>query len=284
MTIRPHPLVAATLRCALLLALILSLTAGCGDQERAHSPSPFLHVHGLGVNPADEKLYAATHTGVFVVENGSARLIANRRQDTMGFTVAGPDHFLGSGHPASLDEPNPLGLIKSDDAAGTWSTVAFGGEEDFHAIDSVGSRIYAYSAGQSALLHSPNDGGTWDTVARDGLLDIAVDPTDPDQVLAAQFNGSLKSYRLGSPPVDIDDAPALNTIDWNPKGDVVGTGRGGRVWVSSDSGITWKPRGDLPATAEALTVRSATWYAATATGIHASRDRGRTWTVVLENP
>ena len=286
MTIRAHPPKAVILRssAAFLLTLVLTLTAGCGDQEPGHSPSPFLHVHGLGVNPADQKLYAATHSGVFAIENGSARLIANRRQDTMGFTVVGPDQFLGSGHPASLDEPDPLGLIKSDDAARTWSTVAFAGEEDFHAIDSVGSRIYAYSAGRAALLLSRDGGSTWDTVARNGLLDIAVDRSDPNHVLAAEFNGNLISYRVGSTPVVIEDAPALNTIDWQSQKDVAGTGRGGKVWVSSDAGKTWKSRGDLPGTAEALTVRSATWYAATAAGIHASTDRGRTWTVVLENP
>lgn len=113
----------ATLRpsTALFLTMILSLTAGCSDQEPQHTQHQFGHVHGLGVNPADQTLYAATHTGVFAIENGSAHLIANRRQDTMGFTVVGPDQFLGSGHPASLNEPNPLGLIRSDDAAKTWS-------------------------------------------------------------------------------------------------------------------------------------------------------------------
>lgn len=286
MKIRAHPPKAAILRSstAFLLTLVLTLTASCGDQEPGHAPSPFLHVHGLGVNPADQTLYAATHSGVFAIDNGSARLIADRRQDTMGFTVVGPDQFLGSGHPASLDEPNPLGLIKSDDAGRTWSTVAFAGEEDFHAIDSVGSRIYAYSAGRAALLLSRDGGSTWDTVASNGLLDIAVDLDDPNHVLAAEFNGNLTSYRVGSDPLVIEDSPALNMIDWQSKDVVVGTGRGGKVWVSSDAGKTWKPRGDLPGTAEALTVRGATWYAATAAGIHASTDLGRTWTAILENP
>jgi len=284
MTIRVHPLVAQprASTALLLLTLILTLVAGCGSQEPRHSPGQFRHVHGLGVNPADQKLYAATHAGVFAIEKGSASLIANRRQDTMGFTVIGPDRFLGSGHPASLDEQNPLGLIKTDDAARTWTTVAFAGDHDFHAIDSVGSRIYAYSADRAALLKSRDDGNNWETVARNGLLDIAVDQADPDHVLATEFNGNLISYRAGSSPVVIEDAPALNTIDWHPQGDVVGTGRGGKVWLSSDAGKTWKTRGDLPGTAEALTVRSATWYAATAAGIYASTDRGRTWTVVLE--
>jgi hypothetical protein len=34
---------------------------------------------------------------------GAAR-VADIYQDTMGFTVIGPDHFLGSGHPSNLRE------------------------------------------------------------------------------------------------------------------------------------------------------------------------------------
>ena len=69
MTIRAQPPKAVILRssAAFLLTLVLTLTAGCGDQEPGASPSPFLHVHGQGVNPADQKLYAATHSGVFAI-------------------------------------------------------------------------------------------------------------------------------------------------------------------------------------------------------------------------
>lgn len=36
--------------------------------------------------------------------------------DLMGFTVAGPDRFLASGHPGpGADLPEPLGLVESRD-------------------------------------------------------------------------------------------------------------------------------------------------------------------------
>jgi hypothetical protein len=57
-----------------------------------------VHIHGLGINPRDGAPYAATHTGLFVIREGAASRVADRYQDTMGFTVVGPDHFLGSGH------------------------------------------------------------------------------------------------------------------------------------------------------------------------------------------
>jgi len=96
---------------ALLVALVL---AGCGsDPPAAPSASVaedpgLIHVHGLGINPADGTLYAATHTGLFAVRDGVGQRVADRLQDTMGFTVVGPDHFLGSGHPDVHDPSSTI--------------------------------------------------------------------------------------------------------------------------------------------------------------------------------
>ncbi|MEJ7704408.1 MAG: hypothetical protein WKF47_12385 [Geodermatophilaceae bacterium] len=47
--------------------------------------------------PHDGVLYAATHSGLFrLPEGGDPERVANRYQDTMGFTVTGPNTFLGS--------------------------------------------------------------------------------------------------------------------------------------------------------------------------------------------
>jgi hypothetical protein len=52
----------------------------------------------------------------------------------MGFTIAGPDVFLG-GHPP-LTEPGPphLGLVRSTDWAQTWQPVSLRGQADYHAL------------------------------------------------------------------------------------------------------------------------------------------------------
>jgi hypothetical protein len=61
-----------------------------GDRPKVGDPGP-VHVHGLGVNPKDGALFVATHTGLFRAGEGTrrARRIADRFQDTMGFTVVG---------------------------------------------------------------------------------------------------------------------------------------------------------------------------------------------------
>ena len=97
-----------------------------------------VHVHGLGVDPGDGVLYAATHSGLFrIPEQGKAARVANRVQDTMGFSIVGPGRFIGSGHPDFREDdvrPPLLGLIESDDAGETWERLSLHGEADFHAL------------------------------------------------------------------------------------------------------------------------------------------------------
>jgi hypothetical protein len=49
-------------------------------------------------------LIAFPAAALIAVERGQARRVADRYQDTMGFTVTGPDRFLGSGYPDGRDD------------------------------------------------------------------------------------------------------------------------------------------------------------------------------------
>ncbi|HLF76681.1 MAG TPA: hypothetical protein VJB57_04255 [Dehalococcoidia bacterium] len=96
-----------------------------------------VHVHGLGVNPKDGALFAATHTGLFRIVEGKAERVGDRYQDTMGFTIIGPDHFMGSGHPDVRDytagkPPGLLGLVESTDAGLKWTPKSLLGRVGFH--------------------------------------------------------------------------------------------------------------------------------------------------------
>lgn len=58
-----------------------------GGDDTAGGDVGVVHVHGLGVNPKDNTLYAATHTGLFrIPADGKAMRVNGRWQDTMGFT------------------------------------------------------------------------------------------------------------------------------------------------------------------------------------------------------
>ncbi|MGH2716218.1 MAG: F510_1955 family glycosylhydrolase, partial [Thermoleophilaceae bacterium] len=158
----------------------------------AADPGP-VHVHGLGVNPADGALYIATHTGMYRVAEGErkAERVADRYQDTMGFTIVGPNRFLGSGHPDLRDDLPPLlGLIESTDAGESWEPISLLGEADFHVLRFGGNRVYGYDASNDRLLVSADRGRTWNELERPGLLvDLAVDPSNERRIVATSEEG-----------------------------------------------------------------------------------------------
>jgi len=239
------------------------------------------HVHGLGVDPADGTLYVASHYGVFRVEGDQQQRVADRWQDTMGFTVVGPKHFLGSGHPdLAEDLPPLLGLIESTDAAETWEPVSLLGEADLHAIEAVGDYIYALDAATQSLIVT-TDRQRWDSIFSAPFLDIAANQADPGTVYATTNNGDLVRSIEQTAPAPVDGAPTLSTIDWQPDGPLVGVTANGIVMVSEDGESEWSEAGTLDGPAEALDVTPGRWHAATATGIFESTDDGKTWNLVL---
>lgn len=80
---------------AMVAVLVIAMVTACsgGSPVATGTRSDGVeHIHGLGVDPAVGVLYAATHTGLFrVPEKGAAARVADRRQDTMGFTITGPN-------------------------------------------------------------------------------------------------------------------------------------------------------------------------------------------------
>jgi hypothetical protein len=152
------------------------------------------HVHGLGLNPGDGKVYVATHHGLYRIDApGKAAPVGTGRADTMGFTVIGPDTFLGSGHPAPNEGGPPhLGLIESTDAGATWLRRSLAGEADFHALTYAHGTVFGYDA-TSGTLRVSSDKKTWDTRARLAAADIAVSPADANTVLATTRQGLARS-------------------------------------------------------------------------------------------
>lgn len=263
---------------------LLAIT-GCAtdDAQKAQSTAvtPFGHVHGIGLNPGDDRLYVASHNGVFRLDDGTSTLVAGRAQDTMGFTIASADRFLASGHPAiGSDDPNPLGLISSTDRADTWRPVSLGAEADLHAIDTTEKLIYAYES-SGTIIRSDDDGQTWDVIAPGEFIDIAADPTSPDQLLATTPTGVLLTIGPDAEPDQVTEAPPMVFVDRTSDGRIVGLDPNGSVFVGSTDAANWEERSSLGSRPEALSVRSDTWFAATDSGLFQSRDEGATWDKIL---
>ncbi|PXY23002.1 hypothetical protein BAY60_23810 [Prauserella muralis] len=275
-------------RSALLVLLAVVALAGCGQAgqqpsaDHAGAEADLGHVHGLGVDPADGTLYAASHNGLFALpERGEPELVADRRQDTMGFTIVGPRHFLGSGHPAPEDDelPDHLGLIETTDAGRTWRSVSLAGEADFHALEAKHGRVYGYESGAGRLMVT-TDRQNWDRRARLALADFTVHPSNPDVLLATTEHGPVRSTDGGRTFAPMPAAPLLLQLDWPTESMLIGIDPEGTLHTSRDGGTSWTEGGQVTGTPEALATHGPSRiYVATETGIHESRDGGRTLTL-----
>ena len=232
------------------------------------------HVHGLAVDPRDGQLLAGTHFGAFRVgEDGSLEQFGPT-QDFMGFSVAGPGHYLASGHPgAGQGGPGNLGLIQSTDGGESWDTVSLEGKADFHALEARHGRVYGYSGGQ--LLVS-EDGETWDARASIALADLAISPEDPDTLVVTTQQGPGVSTDGGRTFRAVSDAPVLVLVTWTEGGELVGVDPEGGVHVSEDGGTTWTEQGDSGGQPAALTATDDEVFVATREGDIVESDDGGT--------
>ena len=248
----------------------------------AVDPGP-VHVHGLGINPADGALYVATHTGLYRIEQGEQKSerVADRYQDTMGFTVVGPNRFLGSGHPDLRDDLPPLlGLIESTDSGESWQPISLLGEADFHVLRFAGERVYGYDASNDRLLVSADRGRTWNELERPGpMLDLAVDPSDERRIVATTEQGLSESGDGGQSWSRVGEAVGL--LAWPVRERLSLVAGGGQVFASRNGGRRLEHRGEIGGQPAALLAQAPNeLYAALHDGtIKRSIDGGTSWAV-----
>ena len=272
---------------------MLSLVAGCGSRGGAgppeegpivEDPGP-LHVHGLGINPADGALYLATHTGLFRIPEGSSdpTRVADRWQDTMGFKVVGADNFLGSGHPDGREgKPPLLGLIESGDAGETWSDISLSGEADFHVLETAGDRIYGFDATNSRLMVGADGGGAWTELeVPEPLIALAIDPDDSDRLVASGAEGLYRSTDAAASWQDLRGNPGL--LEWSEGGQLLLAEPSGAISRSSDGGVSFEAVGTLDGAPVAFDASAGDVHAALEDGrVFRSADGGATWALRYE--
>jgi hypothetical protein len=272
---------------AVVTALIL---LGCGeasDQPSAPvTPSDpgVIHIHGLGRNSADEALFIATHTGLFRMGSGdrSPQRVAGLYQDTMGFTVVGRDHFLGSGHPGSTENDPPfLGLIESRNAGNTWRPVSLRGDVDFHVLEAQETTVYGFGSDWdtrgSRFLRSEDGGRTWTHLTPpEGLLGLAIDPEDPRVSVALGEQRGWVSRDGGRSwrPLPIPGG----MVTWTGELGLIAVDLDGVVRSASEPTGEWNEVGRLPGPPAALEGVGDELLAAThGSQVVSSRDGGKTW-------
>jgi hypothetical protein len=275
------------------IVLLAAILAGCGNQQNERPPTVIddpgaVHVHGLGRNPSDGSLMIATHTGLFkAADNGDKPVrVAGRFQDTMGFTVVGPDHFLGSGHPGSVrDDPPFLGLIESRDAGNRWRSISLRGEADFHVLEARGDVVYGFGSDfetrEARLLRSENGGRSWQRLSPpEALSGLAIDPRDPRQIVAL---GEERGYvsRDGGSTWRPRAVPG-GLVTWTPEVGLVAADFDGVIRTADEPMGEWTEIGRLGGAPAALEGVGEELLAATHEArILSSDDGGSTWQEIL---
>jgi len=270
---------------AVLLALVVISGGGSGTGTTPRAGESVAHVHGLGINPADGELYAATHFGLFrVPTEAKVERVGKLVQDTMGFTVVGPDHFLASGHPdmndSSLRKPGRpplLGLIESTDGGRTWDAVSLLGEADFHSLVAGHGNVYGYDSTGGRFMVSP-DGKQWETRSRLGMGDFAVDPAEANRLVAVTEQG-LADSGDGGRSWQPTDGPQLAFLSWDAQQGLWGVSPAGETYQRVEG--RWEAREALAGEPQALLVADDEVFAAVSSGagtaIYVSSDGARTW-------
>ena len=280
MTPRPTPRTLLTATGTALASLVL---AACGSgasdtgEAAAATSEALSHVHGLGVDPADGRVYVATHDGLYTVAKGQEpSLVGDRKDDFMGFTVTGENTFIASGHGAEgSGRPDNLGLIETHDAGRKWTAWSLSGEADFHSLESAKGTVYGYEGGR---IRISSDLKSWDDGAALEALDLAVSPIG-DRLLATTAEGVVTSTD-GGRTFGKGAEPVQAFVSWPAETSLFGIGMSGELSSSADGGRTWKRLAAVPGgQPQALTAVDADHIlAATTTGVYESRDGGRTFT------
>jgi hypothetical protein len=269
---------------AVAAGLVAALVALLGDKnaEPDAAAQGLMHVHGLGVNPSDGALYIATHTGMWRISADGTKPepVGKSRQDTMGFTIVGANHFLGSGHPDNFDQPPLLGLIESTDSGSSWKPISLLGDADFHVLRAVGRRVYGYDASHGRLLISHDKGRSWTHLQPpEPLIDLVVDPSLPRRLFASTERVLMTSTDEGRTWKAV--TPGAGLLAWPSSERMFLVDGRGSVHVTANAGATWRKIGQIGGQPAAFLAVSPTelYVALHDSTIKRSHDGGATWAV-----
>src|SRR3989344_216303 len=160
------------------------------------------HGHGFAVDPNDpNKVYVATHEGLYAFQDGALSRIGNTTHDFMGFTAHPSDSrmMFTSGHPA---RGGNLGFLRSADSGMTWEKVSDGinGPIDFHVLSMSPMDPNLIYGWYGDMMHrSMDQGATWEAFTPDIAQPISFipHPTDPNVLYAVTIQGVAKSSDQG---------------------------------------------------------------------------------------
>jgi hypothetical protein len=217
------------------------------------------YVNALDLDPQDGSLLLTTNRGFWridpeqdTVEEVRGTVSAEGRSSTVGtfleLKVAGPGHFVGSGHPDDPKQlPNFLGYMETRDAGKTWQVISRLGDADLHKIVLLHDRMYAFDAVLGALLISEDGGRNFveQFTPRGLIIDFEVDPEDPQRIFAANEQELFRTEDGGKGWRGVAQGEGIR-LAWPAPDAFYRAEKDGTVQRSRDGGGTWERVGSVP--------------------------------------
>jgi photosystem II stability/assembly factor-like uncharacterized protein len=165
----------------------------------------------------------------------------------------------------------------SSDAGKTWKNVSLSGEVDFHRLVALGKVAMGISSSNDHLLRSEDGGTTWADLGKSALYDIALAPGDASTVIGTTEKGLMRSIDAGKTFTTVKDAPLLALLSTTGM-KMIGADVYGKVFESTDAGLTWMNVGKLASQPSALAASGKQIAALVGTTVYLSTDAGKSFT------
>jgi hypothetical protein len=267
---------------AIGIGIAIAVAAGVGIAASMQSlppdsrTVPWIHVHGLGIDPSDSSiLYIATHGDFYKSINGGTPVkVDKQRADYMAFNApqAAGTPLYSSGHPSTGGN---TGLIKSTDGGQTWEVVStvLDPPVDFHAMSVSASDpnvIIGFDSGGRGLFKTTDGGSTWDSFDYPGdyVIALAIAPDDPAIIFAGTPGGLFQSGDGAANWTQLNQYKGIGimALAFDAEGNLYASTEEFGLAKSPDLGETWqsinRPPDSLTATSMAADSQNNVLYVA----------------------